>query len=364
MSYYILPKNNNIVNVNPFSSIEECKPYLSCSFLNYYLEIKRQIVDMFILDSDVSDNTFDDAIRIINPYEFIFSKVPGSKFSVSKLKPNSNLFYDLFEIMNNFNFFDDYKNQSIKSLHISPNVSDSVDCYEMFREGISDEIIDIDSIDYRDNFSENELSDSKFEYIFFETNTTSDREYIISLINSIIIVLKNQKYNGSIIIKIKDILYKPIFDCVYYLTSLYEKVYISKPNTNNITSLERYIVCKSFQFNETTSSYLKLNYIKLIVLLKKLEDKNITTILDTNVPYYFKNKIDDLNIIIGQQQIEGLDQIISIFKNKNRNEKIETIKKSNIQKSVSWCEKYKIPCNKFTEKINIFLPIVNESVEG
>jgi hypothetical protein len=34
--------------------------------------------------------------------------------------------------------------------------------------------------------------------------------------------------------------------------------------------------------------------------------------------------------------------------------------KSNIQKSVSWCEKYKIPCNKFTEKINIFLPIVNQ----
>jgi hypothetical protein len=75
------------------------------------------------------------------------------------------------------------------------------------------------------------------------------------------------------------------------------------------------------------------------------------------VPYYFKNKIDDLNIIIGQQQIEALDQIISLFKNKN-NDKIETIKKSNIQKSVFWCEKYNIPCNKFTEKINIFLPIM------
>jgi hypothetical protein len=36
-----------------------------------------------------------------------------------------------------------------------------------------------------------------------------------------------------------------------------------------------------------------------------------------------------------------------------KNDKIECIKKNNIQKSVSWCEKYKIPCNKFTEKINI-----------
>jgi hypothetical protein len=78
------------------------------------------------------------------------------------------------------------------------------------------------------------------------------------------------------------------------------------------------------------------------------------------VPYYFKNKIDDLNIIIGQQQLEAFDQIITLYKNKNKEDKIESIKKTNIQKSVSWCEKYKIPCNKFAEKINIFLPIINE----
>jgi len=36
------------------------------------------------------------------------------------------------------------------------------------------------------------------------------------------------------------------------------------------------------------------------------------------------------------------------------------MKKCNIQKSVSWCEKLKIPCNKFSEKTNIFLPIIND----
>ena len=51
--------------------------------------------------------------------------------------------------------------------------------------------------------------------------------------------------------------------------------------------------------------------------------------------------------------------IINILKNKNKEEKIEIIKKSNIQKSISWCEKYKIPFNKFSEKTNIFLPITN-----
>jgi hypothetical protein len=357
MSYYILPKNINVVNVNPIISVDKCKPFLSHSFLNYYLETKKQIIEMFTFDDDLSSNTFDDAIRIINPYEFIFSKVPGSKFSVSKLKPNTNLFYDLYEILNNLNFLDNFKNGPIKSLHISPNYHDSVECFEMFREGFDDNIIKYTSLDITNELTENDL-----DYIFCETNSTNEQEYFISLVKIMITILRYQKYQGNIIIKIKDILHKPVLDCLYFLTSVYDKVYIAKPNTNNITYLDRYVVCKSFQCNENSPSYLRLNAIKLIVLIKKLDGKNIIDILGNDVCYYFKNKIDDLNIIIGQQQIEAFNQIITIFKNKNKNEKIESIKKSNIQKSVSWCEKYKIPCNKFTEKINIFLPIINETI--
>ena len=112
--------------------------------------------------------------------------------------------------------------------------------------------------------------------------------------------------------------------------------------------------------DERSNTYLKYNYLKLIVFIKKLEGSNISSILDNDIPYYFKNKIDELNIIIGQQQIDALEQIIMLYKNKSKNDKIELLKKNNIQKSVSWCEKYKIPCNKFAEKVNIFLPIAND----
>ena len=44
-----------------------------------------------------------------------------------------------------------------------------------------------------------------------------------------------------------------------------------------------------------------------------------------------------------------------------QNMSMNTIKKSNIQKSVSWCEKLKIPYNRFSEKTNIFLPIIKEN---
>ena len=352
MSYYIIPKINSNIMVKPKYSNELCKPYISSSLLYYYNQIKNQIIDM-IGNIDISNNNFDDAIKIINPYEFIFSKVPGSKFSVSKLKPKTNLFYDLLEIYNNLNIFESYKAHSIQTLHISPNYSDSVDCFEILRENYHDTMLFLKKY----NFDSSIIDATKLDFIFYETDYNN---YFYSIIEILAIILKNQAYKGTSIIKIGEIFHKPVIDALYFLTSLYEKVHICKSSTNNITSFDKYIVCKNFLHNEDSKLYLKLNYYTLLVFIKNLDNKNITQILDFNIPFYFKNKIDELNIIIGQQQIEALDQIVLLYKNKNKDDKIEIIKKNNIQKSVTWCEKFKIPCNKFTEKTNIFLPIINE----
>ena len=116
--------------------------------------------------------------------------------------------------------------------------------------------------------------------------------------------------------------------------------------------------------------YKQLNEIDVNYEKNNFHEKSIISILnnsysndksnDIGLPYYFMNKIDDINIIIGQQQLECMDQIIHMFKNNNQKERIELMRKVNIQKSVNWCEKFKIPCNKFVEKTNIFLPILKE----
>jgi hypothetical protein len=242
-------------------------------------------------------------------------------------------------------------NHSFQFLHVSSNYEDSIECFELFRDNYHDNHL------YTENFNiDNTLfNEIKFDFLFYETTPSS---YFISLIKIIIIIFRNQKSGGTSIIKIADVFHKPVIDVLYLLSSLYEKVYITKPNTNNIVTFDRYIVCKNFLYDEQSNNYLKVNYLKLIIFLKKLEDKSIISILDFDIPYYFKNKIDDMNIIIGQQQIEALDQIITIYKNKNKDDKIEYIKKGNIQKSVSWCEKYKIPFNILYEKTNMFLPVV------
>jgi hypothetical protein len=352
MSYYILPKINCIINLQPIDSNYSLKTYLSHSLFYYYNEILNQ-VKKNINDIDLSYN-FEELVKIINPYEYIFSKVPGSKFSVSKLKPKTNLFYEFLEISSTLSIFDSFKSHSIKSLHVTRNNNDTIECFEMLRENFNDKIVCFNEINDETIKS---IEDEKFHFLFFESkyDENNNNNNIIYLIKFLMVILRNQLLGGNCIIKINDIFYKPIIDVLYVLSTLYEKIYILKPNTSSIITFEKYIICKNFQTCQEKNSNLRLNYFKLVVFLKKLEGKNISSILDFEIPYYFLIKLNDINITLGQQQLESLNFLINIFKNKNKEEKMDSLKKNNIQKCVSWCEKFKIPCNKFSDKINIFL---------
>lgn len=359
MSYYILPKNNNNLIVNPQSSNKDCSLYCSYSLYNYYNTIKTQIETINSIETDLLFNSCEELIKIVNPYEYVFFKVPGSKFSVSKLKPKTNEFYDLFEIIVTLNIFELFNNKSIKTLHVSSNYQDSNECIEMLRENYDDVIINYDTSTNKEIFENTD--DTKFDVMFFNKCHTDINSYMINFIEFIMTVLRYQECGGTSIIKIDYVFHKPVIDLLYLLSSLFEKVYVIKPNTSNITTFEKYVVCKNFNIpNETKFEIYKSNYNKLNNFIKNLDNKNITSIINSDIPCYFINKIDDMNIILGQQQLESMNQIINIIKNKNKDDKIENIKKISIQKAVSWCEKFKIPCNKFSEKTNIFLPIIKE----
>ena len=95
-----------------------------------------------------------------------------------------------------------------------------------------------------------------------------------------------------------------------------------------------------------------------------MHDNIVNSVIDNELPYYLLNKLNESNLVIGQQQIEAYDQIIHIFKNKNREERIENLKKSHIQKCIQWCEKNQLPHNKFIDKVNIFLTSKQKAIEN
>lgn len=357
MSYYIIPKNNNIFTFEIIDkNVTTYEPYISHSLHYYYyhdLYPKIESICNYNLINDLSFNNYENIISLVHSYEYIYSNVPGSNFSVSKLKSKTNLFYDLLEILNTLNTLNYLKNKKNKFLHISPNYNDSTYCFELLRENQEDEVIFCDVVN---NEIKDIIRDIKFDFLFFETNTNNLQTYIYSFLEYLNIILNNQEINGFCIIKINHIFYKIIVDILFILSSLYDKIYIIKPNSNNSASFEKYLVCKNFQIIDET---IKNNYYKLSKYIKSIDINNINiySLINFDIPYYFISKINDINNIIGQHQLQTLDQIIHVFKNKNKEDKIEKIKKINILKSVNWCEKYKIPCNKFYEKTNIFLPI-------
>ena len=69
-----------------------------------------------------NDIGWDSYKKITNPFEFIHSNVPGSILSVSKVKPDASIFFELIEIFQLCNLHDFIitKNK-INIAHLTPN---------------------------------------------------------------------------------------------------------------------------------------------------------------------------------------------------------------------------------------------------
>jgi hypothetical protein len=374
MSYCTLPRKQTIFDINPTFS-ENVSPFITFSLLTYLKKMQNQIIS-----HELKPNNYDEELsiykneynvdffyKIINPYEFVHFKVINSKFSVSKIKAESPIFYTFMELINSFNLLDSFLNVNITTLHCGSNNSSTIECMNIFRENNND-------LNYEINYDENDglkcslfdkdkdilsnIEYNKINFLYFEISESFENDinkYVYNFIIILYFIFNYQSQDGVCVVKINSLVYKPILDVVYLLTNVYEKVHINKPNISSTFSNERFLICKNF-----------LNYPKKDIILKQLktticefENKQtkIISLIDNELPYYFLNKIEESNIIIGQQQLEHFDSLINIIKYKNKHDKIETLKRNNIQKCILWCEKHKIPYNKFIDKLNIFLPV-------
>jgi hypothetical protein len=359
MSYFLLPKNNNNIKINIQYSNDENNNFINTSILHYYNQSIYEINKIILNDPFISFYDYEKIVKNINPYQCICSKISGSNLSVSKLKSKTLLFYDIIEINQLFDLFSFYKNANMYVLSITPNMEDFNYYIDMMRDS-NDKVLSIPILN-KESYSlinNNRIKNSKFNFIFFEEtiDEIDSVMHINSIIKILLLIINCQENNGVCLIKLNNTFYKTLIQVLYIFSSLFEKVYIIKPTTSNPATFEKYIVCKNFIMNKAKKDcFVELQEKSINHLFNS---KPIFFTLDKDVPYYFLNKIYDLNSVLGQQQLEIMEQIKNILKIKNKDDKIEFIKKSNIQKSILWCEKFKIPCNKFVEKTNIFLPVL------
>ena len=346
MTYFLLPKSHSLFNIVP--TVSNSLTTESCCSHSLGL-LYEKIKTPFDLFTKHSPNT---------PEKTLLSK--------------SELFNDLLEIVSTTNLFDSKVNLNV--LHVGKNPTDTTDCLRMVR-GLPS-TYEVDSLDVVNDEEPLAANDNilKYDFLCIENETGQSindihiNSYIINMFKGLMVLLKYQKEGGSCIIKIYHTVHKPIIEFLYILSSLFNKISIIKPKTSNPTSCVKYVVCKNLLSTLKNKDFYLEQYSKIANFMAFINSfsrnevvPNIISLTPQPIPYYFINRIDDMNVIIGQQQLEHMNQTI----NNGKHLGTDITKK---QKLNSWNEKGNFHYNNkgVENKGNIFLqgPLKKEDINN
>lgn len=411
MAYHAeLPKLHNLM-VHVFEQSDEtADPVFKISYCNenanekiishtlstHLCEMKEQI-------KECGEDAWDIVKKYTNPFEFIHTAIPNSKiYTISKLRPLSRSFYKMIELHSTF-FNALHDPPSMKSFHLAEGPGGFIEALIHIRSkgslnyNLTDvhygmTLLNADAscpgwkkskgflethrnrvrIETGADGTGNIISSSNFQHCVSQHQNTCDfitadggfdfscdfnsqETMVLSLlIAEVGFALALQKQGGHFILKMFDTFAKPTIDIIYILCNFYQEVHVSKPCTSRHANSERYIVCKHFKPASTVGLLPHL-----IAMFNQLEtlpkQATITSLLPIEHDVYFLNKIEECNAIIGQQQMETISATINLILNRSNSDKLESMKRHNIMKCMSWCEKHCINYNKLIQQNNIFL---------
>lgn len=391
MTYYLLPKTNFLCHkyIDCITDDNLPLPFISNSLSNYLYEIKEEL--------EKRENEWDIFKKYTNPYEYIHTIIPIKKKCVSKHKPLSRSYFKMIEMINIFDIYFDSK--PINTFHLAEGPGGFIEAISTLRQCNQDQYTGMTILD--DNNDPNIPAWKKTEHflrqhknVIIETGAdktgnilkfenfqycknkyassmdliTADGGFDFSLdfnkqeINiarllfaQISYALVMQKRKGTFILKIFDTFMQHSIDLLYILCSFYDKVYIIKPQTSRYANSEKYIVCRGFLFSSSENFYpiLCKTFEKMIHV--ENANKYIHRFINIYTPINFTTRLEEYNAIFGQQQIENIYFTISLIKNKYKQDKIDNLIKSNIQKCINWCIKYNVPYITITTIANVFL---------
>ena len=414
MMMYLLPriqtKIYKSIQVN-FSPEIDTSPVISNS-LSYYLnDIKKQI--------SVYEKDWDTYKKYTNPYEYIHTNIPNKKHGISKYKPISRAYFKMIELINTFNIGID-SSHPIRSFHLAEGPGGFIEAVAKLRMCREDSYIGmtlLDTTNYTNNDSHipgwkktdsflrefknvkiengidgtgNILSFNNFVYIhetygssmdlitadggfdFSDDFENQELNMVPLIYGQIIYALCMQKQGGCFVLKIFDIFMQQTVDMMALLSSMYQQVYITKPNTSRYANSEKYIVCKGFIPISSFHLYPYL-YNSFQDLCRNINNKQskvefISSLLKGETSSIFISKLEEYNIIFGQQQIENIHTTLMLllsekyggeynnynngyhhndnikpYRNRDNHihSNIRKIVKNNIQKCIQWCIKHK-----------------------
>ena len=316
--------------------------FMSNSLNHYLSNIKQQI--------DEYSNYWDYYKKLTNPYEFIHTQVPEIKFSICKYKPLSRSFFKMIEIINTFSFL--CEKNTINCFHLAEGPGGFIEAFNYKRNNkgdkyygmtlISDDV-NIPSWKKSSHFINNnknviiEYGSTKTGDLFIKENLlycndnyantmdyiTADGGFDFSvdfnkqeelsmklIIAQIFFAIIMQKEGGNFVLKIFDIFKFKTVEIIFLLSNLYDYVYIYKPYTSRVANSEKYVICKNYKNNnETINKEIIDNF---DYLLNNID--NIYSLFNITLPKLFLKKIEEINAIYGQQQIENINTTLNFIR--------------------------------------------------
>ena len=352
MTYINLPNLNNlnldfnIIYKNDKSLPEKIihnKDLLLCNSLHHYLLILKQSIDEYYEYWDIMK-------KITNPYEYIHTIVPNHKLSLCKYKPLSRSFFKMIEMINTFDFLND--RNPIQTFHLAEGPGGFIEAFNYKRKNPNDVYYGMTLINDNTNIPSwkkashilNSNKNIKLEYgaskngdLFLKENLlycnkkyaksmdyiTGDGGFDFSsdfnnqeeisfklILSQVFYALIMQKKGGHFVIKIFDVFKIKTIEVIYLLCNLYENVFIFKPNTSRSANSEKYIICRNYKNN---NKRIISNIIENFdILINQVE--TIYSLFNINFNQLFITKLQEINAIYGQQQLENIKNTLGLIR--------------------------------------------------
>jgi 23S rRNA U2552 (ribose-2'-O)-methylase RlmE/FtsJ len=151
-------------------------------------------------------------------------------------------------------------------------------------------------------------ADGGFDFSL-DFNNQEDMSFKL-ILSQVFFALIMQKQGGNFILKIFDVFKIKTIEVIYLLCNLYENVFIFKPNTSRCANSEKYIICRNFKNN---NKKIISNIIENFdLLINKVE--TIYSLFNIQLNQLFITKLQEINSIYGQQQLENIKNTINLIR--------------------------------------------------
>jgi hypothetical protein len=346
MTLFYIIKNVNEPNLYFFSTLNE--PFCS----SYYFFLNRD--KKYLKENYVNLSYYCD---IINSYSLLDKINPHTR---QKTKQNKYLLY--YELMNIFSvykikFTDNLKINTYNSFSSSPilysifenqpiipfsflTFTQNTFCVKYF---IQKQIPNSFHTICYNNFCKKKIIsllknsfEKKFDILIFELSnkdyTKKNLSFNLLIILYFILFHQNQSNQSMFIFKIRNINII-LSQYIYILSFIFESCCIVKSSIYDKYKNEKYLICKKLNTNVELFKKYQKKIKKMII-----QEECITSFLYNLPSIYFMNHMNEINNLMGQEQLLFLEQFIHFFQDVNLNKKIKLLKITQKEKCNSFIQ--------------------------